>query len=829
MNKIRNFSIIAHIDHGKSTLSDRIIEFCGGLSKREMKAQVLDTLELERERGITIKAQSVALTYTDDQEYQFNLIDTPGHVDFSYEVSRSLAACEGALLVVDGSQGVEAQTLSTCYKAIDLGLEVIPVINKIDLPQAEPERVKKEIEEIIGIDASEALSVSAKDGTNLNELMQQIAHKIPAPKKSDEENLQALIIDSWYDNFLGVISLIRIFSGQLKKGDKFIVKSTGQTFTADTIGKFTPKKVPCDVLNQGEVGYLVASVKDLKSVPVGDTLVAAKFPETKELDGFEEVKPQVFASFFPIESNDYQAFREALQKLNLNDASLVFEPENSEILGSGFRCGFLGTLHMEVVKERLEREYDLDLITTAPSVAYEVLKTNGEELSISSPAELPTPNEIEEIREPIIKSTVLCPNKYVGDVIELAMSKRGVQKDLQYLGGQVSIIFEMPLSEIVMDFFDILKSKSQGYASVDFVFDRFQKADLVIWVGEDLESFLPTALKSIPKNSVVFPLLEQSGLKKSSREECLKKGDLIITNQPLGDDELKLIKPNSTILGMINPFGNQALIESCSNLKINLVSMEFIPRITRAQKMDVLSSQANLAGYVAVIESAKHLSTALPMMMTAAGTLKPAKVFVIGVGVAGLQAIATAKRLGARVEAFDTRDVVEEQVNSLGAKFVKIDLGDTGQTEQGYAKELTPEQISKQKELQSLVCERSDIVITTAQIFGRPAPKIIDKATIKKMKPGSVILDMAVETGGNVEGSVTDEVVDINGVKVVGISYLASKVSSHASFALSNNIINWITDFYDEESHILNFDFEDEVIQSSVLAYEGKIMNERFA
>ena len=479
MNKIRNFSIIAHIDHGKSTLSDRIIEFCGGLSKREMKSQVLDTLELERERGITIKAQSVALTYTDDQEYQFNLIDTPGHVDFSYEVSRSLAACEGALLVVDGSQGVEAQTLSTCYKAIDLGLEVIPVINKIDLPQAEPERVKKEIEEIIGIDASEALSVSAKDGTNLNELMQQIAHKIPAPKKSDEENLQALIIDSWYDNFLGVISLIRIFSGQLKKGDKFIVKSTGQTFTADTIGKFTPKKVPCDVLNQGEVGYLVASVKDLKSVPVGDTLVAAKFPETKELDGFEEVKPQVFASFFPIESNDYQAFREALQKLNLNDASLVFEPENSEILGSGFRCGFLGTLHMEVVKERLEREYDLDLITTAPSVAYDVVKTNGEELSISSPAELPTPNEIEEIREPIIKSTVLCPNKYVGDVIELAMSKRGVQKDLQYLGGQVSIIFEMPLSEIVMDFFDILKSKSQGYASVDFVFDRFQKADLV--------------------------------------------------------------------------------------------------------------------------------------------------------------------------------------------------------------------------------------------------------------------------------------------------------------------------------------------------------------
>ena len=445
-----------------------------------MKSQVLDTLELERERGITIKAQSVALNYVDEErEYQFNLIDTPGHVDFSYEVSRSLAACEGALLVVDGSQGVEAQTLSTCYKAIDLGLEVIPVINKIDLPQAEPERVKREIEEIIGIDASEALSVSAKDGTNLNELMKQIAKKIPAPKKSKEANLQALIIDSWYDNFLGVISLIRIFSGTLKKGEKFIVKSTGQTYTADTIGKFTPKKVPCTELSEGEVGYLVASVKDLKSVPVGDTLISAKNPETEELDGFEEVKPQVFASFFPIDSNDYQAFREALQKLNLNDASLIFEPENSDILGSGFRCGFLGTLHMEVVKERLEREYDLDLITTAPSVAYEILKTNGEETTISSPAELPTVNEIAEIREPIIKSTILCPDKYVGDVIELAMAKRGVQKDLQYLGGQVSIIFEMPLSEIVMDFFDTLKSKSQGYASVDFVFDRFQNAELV--------------------------------------------------------------------------------------------------------------------------------------------------------------------------------------------------------------------------------------------------------------------------------------------------------------------------------------------------------------
>ena len=444
-----------------------------------MKSQVLDTLELERERGITIKAQSVALNYSDDKDYQFNLIDTPGHVDFSYEVSRSLAACEGALLVVDGSQGVEAQTLSTCYKAIDLGLEVIPVINKIDLPQAEPERVKKEIEEIIGIDASDALSVSAKDGTGLDDLMKQIAQKIPPPRDSKEKNLQALIIDSWYDNFLGVISLIRIFSGELSKGEKFIVKSTGQTFTAESIGKFTPKKVDCDKLSQGEVGYLVANVKDLKSVPVGDTLISAKHTETKQLEGFEEVKPQVFASFFPIESSEYQSFREALQKLNLNDASLVFEPENSEILGSGFRCGFLGTLHMEVVKERLEREYNLDLITTAPSVAYEILRTNGEESFISSPAELPTANEIDAIREPIIKSTILCPDKYVGDVIELAIAKRGVQKDLQYLGGQVSIIFEMPLSEIVMDFFDLLKSKSQGYASVDFVFDRYQKADLV--------------------------------------------------------------------------------------------------------------------------------------------------------------------------------------------------------------------------------------------------------------------------------------------------------------------------------------------------------------
>ena len=481
IERIRNFSIIAHIDHGKSTLADRIIQRCGGLPEREMKEQVLDSMEIERERGITIKAQTVYLKYKakNKELYNFNLMDTPGHVDFSYEVSRSLAACEGALLVVDGSQGVEAQTLSTCYKAIDLGLEVIPVINKIDLPQSEPERVKKEIEEIIGIDASEALSVSAKDGTNLAELMKQIAKQVPAPAKSKEDKLQALIIDSWYDNFLGVISLIRIFSGSLKKGEKFIVKSTGQTYTADSIGKFTPKKVPCNYLDEGEVGYLVASVKDLKSVPVGDTLISGKHPETAELEGFEEVKPQVFASFFPIDSNDYQAFREALQKLNLNDASLIFDPENSEILGSGFRCGFLGTLHMEVVKERLEREYDLDLITTAPSVAYEILRTNGEENTISSPAELPTVNEISEIREPIIRSTILCPDKYVGDVIELAMSKRGVQKDLQYLGGQVSIIFEMPLSEIVMDFFDTLKSKSQGYASVDFVFDRYQAADLV--------------------------------------------------------------------------------------------------------------------------------------------------------------------------------------------------------------------------------------------------------------------------------------------------------------------------------------------------------------
>ena len=480
MSNTRNFSIIAHIDHGKSTLSDRIIEHCGGLSKREMKSQVLDTLELERERGITIKAQSVSLQYKNNSgEYNLNLIDTPGHVDFSYEVSRSLAACEGALLVVDGSQGVEAQTLSTCYKAIDLGLEVIPVINKIDLPQADPNRVKKEIEEIIGIDASDAICVSAKDGTGLTELLDLVVREIPPPKDKSDDPLQALIIDSWYDNFLGVISLIRVFSGSIKRGEKFIVKSNGQTFTADTLGVFTPKKNDKDNLSSGQVGFLVANVKELKSVPVGDTIISAKLPETNALDGFEKVQPQVFASFYPIDSNEYQSFREALQKLSLNDSSVVFEPENSEILGSGFRCGFLGTLHMEVIKERLEREYGLSLITTAPSVAYEILKTNGEEIMISSPSQLPTTNEINEIREPMIKSTVLCPDKYVGDVIELAMSKRGIQKDLQYLGGQVSLTFDMPLSEIVMDFFDTLKSKSQGYASVDFVFDRYQHSDLV--------------------------------------------------------------------------------------------------------------------------------------------------------------------------------------------------------------------------------------------------------------------------------------------------------------------------------------------------------------
>ena len=480
MSNTRNFSIIAHIDHGKSTLSDRIIEHCGGLSKREMKSQVLDTLELERERGITIKAQSVSLQYKNNSgEYNLNLIDTPGHVDFSYEVSRSLAACEGALLVVDGSQGVEAQTLSTCYKAIDLGLEVIPVINKIDLPQADPDRVKKEIEEIIGIDASDAICVSAKDGTGLTELLDLVVREIPPPKDKTDDPLQALIIDSWYDNFLGVISLIRVFSGSIKRGEKFIVKSNGQTFTADTLGVFTPKKQDKENLSSGQVGFLVANVKELKSVPVGDTIISAKLPETNALEGFEKVQPQVFASFYPIDSNEYQSFREALQKLSLNDSSVVFEPENSEILGSGFRCGFLGTLHMEVIKERLEREYGLSLITTAPSVAYEILKTNGEEIMISSPSQLPTTNEINEIREPMIKSTVLCPDKYVGDVIELAMSKRGIQKDLQYLGGQVSLTFDMPLSEIVMDFFDTLKSKSQGYASVDFVFDRYQHSDLV--------------------------------------------------------------------------------------------------------------------------------------------------------------------------------------------------------------------------------------------------------------------------------------------------------------------------------------------------------------
>ena len=480
MKNIRNFSVIAHIDHGKSTLSDRLIEYCGGLSSREMADQILDSMDIERERGITIKAQAVSLNYKkDNTEYLLNFIDTPGHVDFSYEVSRSLSACEGALLVVDGSQGVEAQTLANCYTAVEQGLEVLPVINKIDLPQAEPDRVKLEIEEMVGINASGAPLVSAKTGEGIEKLLDELVSSIPSPEGNLNASLQALIIDSWFDSYLGVVSLIRIKNGTIKIGQKFQIHSTGQTHIVDDIGIFSPKKISKKELSAGEVGFLVAGIKDIKGAPVGDTVIESNDQTTEALPGFKKVNPKVFASIFTLNSDDYEKFRDALSKLVLNDSSLIYEPEISDALGFGFRCGFLGTLHMEVIKERLEREYGLSLITTAPSVAYEILKTNGEEIMISSPYQLPTTNEINEIREPMIKSTILCPDKYVGDVIELAMSKRGIQKDLQYLGGQVSLTFDMPLSEIVMDFFDTLKSKSQGYASVDFVFDRYQHSDLV--------------------------------------------------------------------------------------------------------------------------------------------------------------------------------------------------------------------------------------------------------------------------------------------------------------------------------------------------------------
>lgn len=477
---IRNFSIIAHIDHGKSTLSDRLIQMCGGLSEREMDSQVLDTMDIERERGITIKAQSVTLQYKsqDGQTYQLNFIDTPGHVDFAYEVSRSLTACEGALLVVDAGQGVEAQTVAVCYTAVELGIDVLPVLNKIDLPQAEPERVKKEIEDIIGIDAQDATAVSAKSGFGVDDLLEVLVKQIPPPKGDENAPLQALIIDSWFDSYLGVVSLVRIMHGRLRKGDKMLVMSTGKTHSVDSVGVYSPKRQEKEMLATGEVGFVIAGIKDLGGAPVGDTLTLASEPALEPVPGFQRVKPQVYAGLFPVSSDDYESFRDALSKLTLNDASLFFEPENSEAMGFGFRCGFLGMLHMEIIQERLEREYNLDLITTAPTVIYEVVLTSGETVYIDNPSKLPVPNNIQEMREPIAKVNILVPQEFVGAVMTLAIERRGVQKNMLYLGNQVSLTFEIPMAEVVLDFFDKLKSVTRGYGSLDYTFDHFQEANL---------------------------------------------------------------------------------------------------------------------------------------------------------------------------------------------------------------------------------------------------------------------------------------------------------------------------------------------------------------
>jgi GTP-binding protein LepA len=480
MDHIRNFSIIAHIDHGKSTLADRFIQICGGLSQREMAEQVLDSMDLERERGITIKAQSVALNYTADngRVYQLNLIDTPGHVDFSYEVSRSLAACEGALLVVDAAQGVEAQSVANCYTAIEQGLEVVPVINKIDLPSADPEGVCHEIEDIIGISATDALLASAKTGEGVRAVLEAVIARIPPPAGDPQGPLQALIIDSWFDNYVGVVSLVRIINGELKTGASTRVMSTGRSHQVDRVGSFTPKMKDRDVLRTGEVGYVIAGIKDIDGAPVGDTLTLERNPCDTPLPGFKQVQPRVFAGLFPINSEDYEDFRDALQKLKLNDSSLYYEPETSGALGFGFRCGFLGMLHMEIVQERLEREYGLELITTAPTVVYEVLSTDGSLSRIDNPANLPVAGNVEEIREPIITANILLPQEHVGAVIKLCIEKRGVQKKMQYLGRQVSMTYELPLSEVVLDFFDRLKSVSRGFASFDYHFERYQAAPL---------------------------------------------------------------------------------------------------------------------------------------------------------------------------------------------------------------------------------------------------------------------------------------------------------------------------------------------------------------
>ncbi|MDH5356178.1 MAG: translation elongation factor 4 [Gammaproteobacteria bacterium] len=481
MENIRNFSIIAHIDHGKSTLADRFIQICGGLTEREMDSQVLDSMDLERERGITIKAQSVSLQYQakDGQSYTLNFIDTPGHVDFSYEVSRSLAACEGALLIVDASQGVEAQSVANCYTAIDLDLEVIPVLNKVDLPAADPDRVKLEIEEIIGLDASEAIEVSAKTGVGVEDLLEQLISLVPAPKGSAENKTQALIIDSWFDSYVGVITLVRVMEGGIRPKQKIRMMSTGREFLVEKVGIFTPKRKETDSLQAGDVGFIISGIKDIESAKVGDTITLAQSPADQPLADFKEVQPRVFAGLFPVSSDDYENCREALKKLKLNDAALQFEPETSQALGFGFRCGFLGMLHMEIVQERLEREYDLDLITTAPTVVYQVETTAGEVFEIHNPADLPAVNKINEIREPIIQANILLPEAYIGAVIALCIEKRGVQKDMQYLGNQVSLVFEIPLSEVVLDFFDRLKSVSRGYASFDYEFLRFEASSLV--------------------------------------------------------------------------------------------------------------------------------------------------------------------------------------------------------------------------------------------------------------------------------------------------------------------------------------------------------------
>ncbi len=481
LKHIRNFSIIAHIDHGKSTLADRFIQVCGGLTEREMAEQVLDSMDIERERGITIKAQSVTLNYTarDGQVYELNFIDTPGHVDFSYEVSRSLSACEGALLVVDAAQGVEAQSVANCYTAIEQGLEVLPVLNKMDLPQADPERVKHEIEEIIGIDASAAIPCSAKSGLGIDDILEQIIEKVPPPQGDIDDDLQALIIDSWFDNYLGVVSLVRVMNGTLKKGDKVVAKTSGKAHGIDAIGIFTPKLTPTGILRAGEVGYVVAGIKDIHGAPVGDTFTHASTPDVPGLPGFKRVKPQVYAGMFTVSTDDYEDFREALAKLTLNDASLFYEPETSDALGFGFRCGFLGTLHMEIIQERLEREYDLDLITTAPTVIYEVKTKRGEVMQVDNPSALPDPGELEEMREPIARANILVPQEFLGNVISLCVEKRGVQKDMQFLGQQVSLTYELPMSEVVLDLFDRLKSVSRGFASLDYSFERFEAADLV--------------------------------------------------------------------------------------------------------------------------------------------------------------------------------------------------------------------------------------------------------------------------------------------------------------------------------------------------------------